>query len=154
MVSWVHSVVLQYIILFSSRRNLLHICKAWNVILLGLGPEFGVWMHKRGVKCNTFGLLTQFKILATPARQVQTNEPRRAEQEPACTATAEKIQHTGLHNYKQPSRTFRQKCRILLLIPKIMFQKSETLGQRYLGLIYDLLRTLARLFRGQHVAEC
>lgn len=46
-------------------------------------------MHKRGVKCNTFGLLTQFKILATPARQVQTNKPRRAEQEPACTATAD-----------------------------------------------------------------
>lgn len=77
------------IILFSSRRNVLHICKAWNVILLGLGPEFSVWMHKRGVKCNTFGLLTQFKSLATPARQVQTNEPRRAEQAPACTATAD-----------------------------------------------------------------
>lgn len=46
-------------------------------------------MHKRGVKCNTFGLLTQFKILATPARQVQTNEPRRAEQEPARTVTAD-----------------------------------------------------------------
>lgn len=118
-------------------------------------------MHKRGVKCNTFGLLTQFKILATPARQVQTNEPRRAEQEPAARlqlmrllAGGAKIQHTGLHNYKQPSPTFRQKCRILLLIPEIMFRKSETLGQRYRVLIYDLLRTLARLFRGQLVAEC
>lgn len=55
-------------------------------------------MHKRGVKCNTFGLLTQFKILATPARQVQTNEPRRAEQEPAARLQLMRLLAGGAKN--------------------------------------------------------
>lgn len=96
-VSWVHNVALQrtihlHFLFFRQRKiiaKLLNICKTWNAILLGLGPESDVRMHKRGVKCNTLGLLTQFKILASPARQVRANEPRRAEQEPACTATAD-----------------------------------------------------------------
>lgn len=55
----------------------------------GTSSEVSLWMHKRGVKCNTLGLLTQFQMLASPAWQVHTNDPRRTEQEPACTATAD-----------------------------------------------------------------
>lgn len=82
----------------------------------GTSSEFNVWIHKRGVKCNTLGLLTQFKILASPAWQVHTNKPWRTEQEPACTATAEapvgrvcKNHHTDLQNYEQSSWIIRQK---------------------------------------------
>lgn len=114
---------------------------AWNVTLLDCWLNFKFW-QRRHDRCKLTSHGVQNKSLLARLQLMRL------------LAGGAKIQHTGVHNYKQPSRTFRQKCRILLLIPKIMLRKSETLGQRYHVLIYDLFRTWARLFRGQHVAEC
>lgn len=113
----------------------------WNVTLLDCWLNLKFW-QRRHDRCKLTSRDVQNKSLLARLQLMRL------------LAGGAKIQHTGLHNCKQPGRTFRQKCRILLLIPKITFQKSQTLGQRYHVLIYDLLRMLARLFRGQHVAEC
>ena len=94
---WVHKFVLQYIIshyfILLLLEVMVKVTKMFSDLLQNLKcdttaslSEFNVWIHKRGVKCNTLGLLTQFEILALPAQQVHTNEPRRTEQEPTCTA--------------------------------------------------------------------